>query len=570
MIPASGNKAARAWPRLHAAARATAHVAALFCAVVGALIAINHIQTLRADALNLTGLKELREQLKASPGNAQLQEQIRTLDLLARQAFFASARFARIGAGLLLGGAAVLVAALRLMAAARPALPDPGKFTGLLDVAARQRAARFGVAGLAAVLSLWALWLARAPAGAPDSTPPAAGAPAVPPVDPSRLWPAFRGPGGNGIASAGDAPTEWDGVTGKTVLWKTAVPLPGFSSPVVWGERVFLTGGTRDSREVYCFDAGTGALRWKHSATNGANVTAKPPDVSADTGYAAPTVATDGRFVFAIFATGDLLALDFEGRPIWSRALGRPENHYGHSSSLLADSGRLFVQFDHNAAASVAALDPATGRELWRTKRSDIGWSSPILVNTGGRQELVLVCSTGVDSYEPVTGRKLWESRCISAEVGTSAAYADGMVFVGNEYAVTCGIRIRGSNGVAQVAWEYGEDLPEVASPLALNGCVFTASSGGVITCLDAATGKVRWRQVFKDGFWSSPVAVGTNVYALDRKGLMHIFAAATEYRPVATSPLGEAATSTPAAAAGRLYIRGVRNLYCIGSPPGR
>jgi outer membrane protein assembly factor BamB len=549
----------------------------MFCAVVVALVVINHLQTTRADVLNLSGLKDLRLQLKASPGNGELREQIRTLDLLARQTFFASTSFARTGGWLLLAGAGVLVASLRLMAWGRPPLPDPGKFTGLLDLAAKQRGARVGVAVLGAALALWSLYLGKPPAAALDSGL-AEPSPAVPgpvtrsaleTVEAARQWPAFRGPGGGGIAAPGAAPVEWDGAAGKGVLWKTAVPLPGFSSPIVWGGDVFLTGGTRDEREVYCFNAASGALRWKHAVAGISGSPAEPPKVASDTGYAASTMTTDGRLVFAIFATGDLVALDWEGKRIWAKALGTPENPYGHSSSLLVHEGRLFVQFDHSAAASVAALDPATGRELWRAPRSSISWSSPILVNTGARQELILTDSTGVDSYEPATGRRLWEQRCMDAEVGTSAAYEGGMVFAGNDGTLGCAILIAGSNGAAQVAWEYRDDLPEVASPLAVNGCVFLASAGGAVTCLDARSGKRQWRQAFDDGFWASPVAAGTNVYALDRAGLMRVFAAAPEYRPVAASPLGEATVCTPAIAEGRLYIRGVQNLYCIGAPGG-
>ena len=150
----------------------------------------------------------------------------------------------------------------------------------------------------------------------------------------AKAWPRFRGPGGLGISAYTNVPDAWDAASGKGIVWKTPVPLPGNNSPVVWGKRVFLSGADKHRREVYCFDADSGKLVWRQNVPGTPQSTAKPPEVTDDTGYAAPTTATDGRRVFAIFANGDLAAFDVSGKPAWAKSLGIPENSYGHASSL--------------------------------------------------------------------------------------------------------------------------------------------------------------------------------------------------------------------------------------------
>lgn len=561
--PAQFRKSAVAY----AALRSVAYCAMVFCSVVAVLIAANALRVRAADPLNLEALKALRTQLHVQPGDARLQEQIRSVDLLARQAFFSSVQFARIGAGLLAGGAIAMWLALGAMSSLRRQLPDPGKFAGLPDFSAQTGWARLaltvlglGLAGLTLTCGGPPRPLPAAP-GPKVATPPAA----APAAAPGEDWPAFRGADGNAICQASNVPTAWDGMSGKGVLWKSELPLPGCSSPIVVGGRVYLTGASAEKREVYCYDGASGALLWRHAADGIAGSPAKAPDVSKDTGYAAPTMAGDGGRVFAIFATGELVALDRDGKRAWAQCIGKIENHYGHSSSLLASAGKLYVQLDDSKAAQVVALDAASGKIVWTAKRTDIAWSSPILVNTGKRRELILTCSSGVDSYDPETGTKLWDQRCLSAEVGTSAAYADGMVFAGNEFTVACGIQLEGSNGTPKVAWEFDEDLPDVASPLAVGGLVFFASGAGVMSCLDAKTGKVQWSHRFDEGFWASPLAVGNRVYALDRKGRMHLIEVAREFKSAGPNELGEESTCTPAIVNGRVYMRSVKSLFCIG-----
>jgi outer membrane protein assembly factor BamB len=226
----------------------------------------------------------------------------------------------------------------------------------------------------------------------------------------------------------------------------------------------------------------------------------------------------------------------------------------------------LLVQFDHAAAASLRAFDGATGNELWQAERTDIAWGSPVCVNTGTRDELILTCSTGVASYDPLTGRLLWNEDCLSAEVGTSAAYANGMVFVANAYTQGSALRIAAppAEPPVTIVWQTHEYLPESASPLATTQGVYFATSDGTIACLDPATGALRWSKEFDSGFYASPVLAAGRVYALDLDGVMHVFDDANAYTERATSPLGEPAAATPAFVGERVYLRGEEHLFCV------
>jgi outer membrane protein assembly factor BamB len=308
----------------------------------------------------------------------------------------------------------------------------------------------------------------------------------------------------------------------------------------------------------------TGNLVWEAAANQIAGSPAGVPKVSTDTGLAASTMATDGRAVFAIFATGDVIAFDLSGKRLWARNLGVPDNHYGHSSSLIIYKDKLLIQYDTNKSGKLIALMAKTGETVWESPRkSKIAWSSPALVNTGSRMELILSTNPNVSGYNPETGKELWSVDCLSGEVGPSVGYADGMVFAANEYAKLVGIKL-GATPV--VAWESDEFLPVVSSPLAVKGLLYIATSYGVFACFDAKSGKKFWSQEYGDPFYASPIYVDGKVYITDMSGKTHIVKATSEYQLIATPELGEKAVCSPVFAGGRIFIRGMNQLYCFGS----
>jgi outer membrane protein assembly factor BamB len=555
--------------------RGLVFAAGFVCAVVGAVLAINHRQAKAADPLNSPALLDLVKRAQANPAESNLVAEVRAMDLLARRAFFTSQAFARRGAWLLLAGAVLVVASLCGLRWLQAPVPVPGTVTPAEEADRAARAARIAVSVYGALLAgaLVATGIAFRPASPP---PPAQASASAPPAalaadfatDEEMLaqWPAFRGFRGLGGA-AGPMPTKWNGETGEGIAWKVAPPLPGFSSAVVWQDRIFITGADDATRELYCFNTADGSLRWRHAATDIPGSPAKPPKVAEDTGLAPSTAATDGRRVFAIFGTGDLVACDLDGNRLWAKNLGSPKNPYGHASSLITHLDLLIVQYDQEKDGLILALRTTTGEKVWETRRAvQAGWSSPIVFDAGGKALIAAMANPMLAAYDPADGSEVWHLGDLEAEIGISPAYADGRIFGGNEYA-----RIVAADAKtgAQI-WETDEDMPDVASPLPVNGLVFLAASSGILTCRDAATGTKVWMQEFDEGFYSSPMAAAGNVYLVDRTGLARVFKAARTWELVSENPLGEDCTSTPAFAGGRIYLRGQKHLFAIGSPDAR
>ena len=366
---------------------AVAAVAGAFCLVVSALLVLNYVQVQRTSPLDNPELLALRAKLVEATGDdtAALVEQVRVLDLLARGALFTSQETLRTGAWALLAGAIVLVAALRLAARFRPlppvapfAPPPPEGAYWLTRARARELALFFGglwvvAAVLAALFTPVGFRLVLPfdePAGEQAAAAPNAGAEAAPPAaaafppwdEVKKQWPNFRGPEGLGIAQVTAAPTAWNVETGENILWKTEVPLPGFSSPVVWDDRVYLTASDETTRVVYCFDANTGEKRWEYAVGDLPGSPGQLPKYNEETGFAAPTMALQGDLAFAIFSTGELVCLDREGKLVWGKHLGVPDNHYGHSSSLIVSEGVLVVQYDQKKTRRFSGSTSPTAR----------------------------------------------------------------------------------------------------------------------------------------------------------------------------------------------------------------
>lgn len=566
-------------------AAGVAAVSGMFSLVVAVLLIANVVQLRVTDPLNSTALLQLREAFAKDSQNEILKADIRALDLLARRAFFTSQAQLRSGGLLLLGGVLLGILCLQIMRELRPVEPCPDRNPDHDTTEPENRQARWAVGIGAVLLAATALVAVHASrrelsyafpvpvngAARPDET----GQEALPPerrhaalpgkYESPANWPNFRGEDGNGLARGAQPPAHWDGQTGEGILWKTVVPRPGYSSPVVWGARVFVTGADAEAREVFCYDASTGTLAWRY-ALDGSASAVDVPDVEETAWLAASTATTDGRHVCAIFATGEIVGLTVEGQRLWIRNLGKPDNHYAHCSSLLIEDGVLIVQLDDAANPRLLGLDPATGESLWVTARDTISWASPSCVEIEGQRTLVLVDCRSVTGFDPATGAALWSQDCLGGEVAPSAAYADGKIFVANEYAVAAGLRI--ADGKAGVLWTWDDALPDTASPLAASGCVFLATSYGTVTCLDAESGEPLWQTDFPAGFNASPLLAGSWIHALDLEGVMHRFRAARNYEAGPSSALGENAAATPAFVGDRVFLRGTKHLVCAGLVP--
>jgi outer membrane protein assembly factor BamB len=586
-------------------ARAAAWVSGIFSLVACIFLIMQQVQSMVDDPLNDPTLKVMRAQIAKDQSNQQLRDSVRALHLMTRRAFFTNQELMRATGLLTLFGVAIFLASAKTYVELRLRLPVPQGQAPREGGAAERSAGRWAVAagaGLIVVVTLTSVFLsppdfnllgpkpaegavgaaaAPAPPEAPSKAEPTAAAPAkaeapkpapapapaaeaAVKIEPPPLgaWPAFRGPGGNGVAAHAKAPLTWNGQTGENILWKVPVPKTGTNSPIVWGDKVFVAGADDQTRDVYAYDAKTGKLLW--TAPTGL-VSGTLPKVMEGTTFAASTLTTDGERVYAVFATGDLVAFAAaDGKKVWGRNLGAFKNSYGHSSSLILYGGRLLVQFDHEAGGHLMGFDARTGNPVWDEKREvkQSSWASPIVVNTGSRTEAILSAKPFVMSHDPLSGKLLWKVECMDGEIAPSPAYAAGRVFLANEGAAAIALQL---GPEPKVLWKYEENLPDVSSPVATEKYVLMAASGGTVTCLDAATGKKIWAQEFDDGFYASPVIVGDRVYLMDKKGVTVVFRLGDQYEKLALNPLGEKATCTPAIPEGRIYFRSEKNLYCVG-----
>ena len=372
----------------------------------------------------------------------------------------------------------------------------------------------------------------------------------------------FRGRNSNGHSSAKSIPAKWDLASGGSIKWKEALSSKqGFSSPIVHNDRIFFTGGDASSREIYCHDLASGKQLWSLKADNIAGSPATPPQVAGNTGYASATAATDGKHVCAIFATGDIICSDFDGKRIWAKNLGVPENQYGFVSSLVVWGSSVFVQFDNNNMRKVVALDIATGNVRWQKERDGkVSWSSPIIATVDGNAQLILMGNPNVTAYNPSNGEVLWSVEGMAGEVCPSPCSADGIIYAANEYAKL--MAINGKDG--SVVWEAADYLPEVSSPVVANGKIYIATSYGVLAVYNAKNGEMIAEKELNVELYSSPMVVEGKIYLIAKDGQVFIFSTDDAVTQINSFATGEATYATPAFLDGMIVIRTEQSLYCV------
>jgi outer membrane protein assembly factor BamB len=563
-------------------------VAVLFCGVVAGVLVATHLSEPAAPP-DSAALQTLRLAFEKQPSGEEIKKAIRDEDLRLRTEYFAYRRRMKWGGYLLAVGLAVAVVCAQWYAALEPKVPAPKSLAERTDedrwlrrrrrvlVSAGVLAAVLGVAFLGMIFSGTTV-LPPEQEGVRGAAPPASEGGGF-----KENWPCFRGPTGMGIGPPGDWPERWDATTGENILWKTTVPASGNSSPVIWGNRVFLTGGDAGKREVFCFDRKTGKLLWRRPVETPAEAAPEkgegPVQPLEQTGYAAPTPTTDGKRVYVFFATADIAAVDLDGNVVWVRNLGKPENAYGLASSLLLHKDLLMVQFDRGAAAEeglseLLALDPATGKTVWHTPRPvPNSWSTPIAAQTEAGAQLVTCAAPWVIAYDAARGAELWRANVLVRDVAVSPVFAEGIVFVTNDNAKVTAIRANGHGDVTEthVVWTAEMGMSDASSPVSDGKFFLQANSSGLVTCYDAQKGELLWEHQFSCSFWASPTVVASPtranklVYLPGEDGKVYVFELARKVQWVAEANVGEPVLASPAFADSQIYIRGRNHLLCVG-----
>jgi outer membrane protein assembly factor BamB len=449
------------------------------------------------------------------------------------------------------------------------------------------------------------------------TTPPAAAAAPTPaPNPPAALsagprqaaapWPSFRGPSGSGIADGQGAPGTWDVPEGRNVRWKT--PLPGIanSSPVVWGDRVFVTTavsskadttfrtglyGDVDSVDdvsthtfrLLALDRKTGRVLWERTAEERAPTVKRHLKSS----LANPSPTTDGKRVVVLFATGGLHAYDVDGRLLWEKDLGVLDSgwfydrsyQWGFGSSPVIDGDRVIVQADIQKGSFLAAFDLATGREAWRTERDEIPtWGTPAVVHGDAGDEVVTNGPT-VRGYDAKTGALRWSLKPNSEVTVATPVVGEGLVFVTAGYpparpiyAIRPGARgdlslPEGKTSSDAIAWSSPNDGTYIPTPLVYRGLLYTLANNGRLSCYDAKTGELRYRARVGQGgsFSASPVAADGRLYVTSEDGDVSVVKAGASYELLGTNRLGEVVLATPAISDGLMVFRTLKQVVAVG-----
>jgi len=548
--------------------RVISQIAGGFALIVAMTMIFSLVQLKSVNPLDNPVLLSVKEQYDRDPADATKAEQVRAMDLMARKAYFSSRWQVETGSYLLIAGVVIFIICQRLISEnekLKPVVADTKPDSALIRGKNRKYlifAASFIL--IAAIVSSFLLRTelpdisgkGTASSKKKENSDEKASAPD------KTNWPSFRGQDSRGNAGGKGYPTEWDAASGKNISWKIEVPKKGKSSPVVWGDRIFITGAQDKICEVYCIDKKSGNILWTGSASDIPGEPSVLPKTDPEAGIAVSTVATNGKEVCAVFSNGNLVCFDMDGKKKWTKNIGVPESSYGYASSLIIYKDLLLVQFDSNTKISLIGFDLESGDQKWETLRHGRAvWSSPVLAHFNGKPELVINGNPFVSAYDPLTGTELWEVECMSGDVAPSVAVNSSMVYAVTDYAKL--VAIKPGNGVS-IAWEDNTYTPDVSSPVATDQYLFVTTGNGDVACYNAIKGDTLWTHYFQDPFYASPLIADDMVYLLDRSGKTHVVKAAATFKLIGESTLEEATDCSPAFSDGKIYIRGKKNLYCI------
>ncbi len=409
----------------------------------------------------------------------------------------------------------------------------------------------------------------------------------------AQNWPQWRGPGGLGVSPETGIPTRWG--PDDNIAWRVPLEGLGTSTPVIWGDLIFLTSqlgtgpidergaqfpGTRRAASrtridgvtlvIQAFRRDDGGIAWEHRLP----ATGHIPAVHRNHNLATPSVVTDGDRLFAWFGTGQVVALDLAGHELWSRHLGEDyvpfDVLWGHGSSPQLYDDLLILQCDHPEMAYLLALDTATGEERWIVDRGSglRAYSTPLVVSTDEGDQLIVNSSRWIDAYDPRTGQTRWRAGSTVELAAGTPVYSDGVVYTTRGYSSGPYLSVetggRGDVGQTHVRWRQPTRAPYVSSMLLYRGLLYMATENGILTITDPNTGEPVARTRLNGVFTASPVAADGHIYLLNEDGETVVLAAGPDARVVSRNALAERALASPAIAHGRVYIRTDQHLFSI------
>jgi outer membrane protein assembly factor BamB len=386
-------------------------------------------------------------------------------------------------------------------------------------------------------------------------------------------WPSWRGPSADGISTETNVPIRWSKT--EKVRWRTALPEPGNSTPVIWGDRIFVTQNIGDQRSLLCFNREDGKELWRRGVT--VSVQERTHETNP---YASASPVVDGERIICWFGSAGLMAYDFDGKELWRRDLGRHDHQFGYGGSPVLHGDLCFLNFGPGEREFVVAVNKRTGEEVWRVESPTPGagdiygmWSTPFVARTEGREELLVGLRDYFAGLDPKTGRELWRCDGLGLQAKSSPVAGEGVaVFSGDLRSAELAVRLGGIGDVTEThrLWRKTPAKRRVGTGVIHDGHIYNVQNNGVFDCLSLKTGEVIWEERVpgtgaNHAIWSSPVLVNGLLYAVNQNGDTLIVRASTRFEFVAVNPLGESSNSSVAISNGALIIRTHQALWCIG-----
>ena len=420
-------------------------------------------------------------------------------------------------------------------------------------------------------------------------------------------WPQFRGLGADGVGEGKPTATTWDVETGENIAWKTTLPGLGLSSPIVWGDRIFVTTAVSakgkekltvglygdiepvkdDSPhdwKIICLDKKSGKILWEKTATSGVPKIKRHPKAS----HANSTPATDGEHVVAFFGSEGLYCYDMEGKQIWNRDFGIldsgyyvvPEAQWGFGSSPVIHDGKVIIQCDVEKGSFIAALDVESGKNVWMTERKDVPtWGTPAVHAFDGQTQVICNGYKQIAGYDLASGEEIWKLHGGGDIPVPTPIVAHDLIFITNGHGMENPVYAIKPTAKGKIKFKKGTDTAEgvayrlpargtyMQTPIVVGDYLYLCRDNGVVTCVEAKTGSLKYQQRLgsgMSGFTASPVCCGDRLYFTSEDGDIYVVQAGPEFKQLAKNSVGDVCMATPAISDGAIFFRTKRQLLAV------